>query len=60
MREFPTPTKDKNVPTTNTVEPQRPTYPEPKDRKHAKGPLISTSNIDEIRKANAKDKKGKK
>lgn len=50
--------KDKVVPTTNNTEPQRPSYPE--NRKPAKGPLISTANIDEIRKANAKDKKGKK
>ena len=50
--------KDKNVPTTNNVEPQRPAYPA--ERKPAKGPLITTGNIEQIQKENAKaTEKGK-
>jgi len=33
----------RNVPTTNSVEPQRPAYPAV--RKAAKGPLLTTSNV---------------
>jgi len=52
---------ERKVPTTNNTEPKRPAYPE--KRRPAKGPLITTSNIDRIRRENAeaaKDKKGKK
>ena len=41
----------RNVPTTNSVEPQRPTYPAV--RKAAKGPLLTTSNVGTERKPTA-------
>ena len=34
--------------TTNTIQPQLPTRPSDKDRKPAKGPMITTGNIEEI------------
>ena len=39
--------------TSNKVEAKLPSYPEPKDRKSAKGPIITTGNIEEIRARNA-------
>ena len=35
--------------TTNTVQPPLPTRPADKDRKPAKGPMITTGNIEEIK-----------
>ena len=36
--------------TTNTIQPQLPTRPEEGKRRPAKGPMITTGNIEEIRK----------
>lgn len=35
--------------TTNTIQPQLPTRPADNDRKPAKGPMITTGNIEEIK-----------
>lgn len=35
--------------TTNTIQPQQPTRPADKDRRPAKGPIIITGNIEEIK-----------
>lgn len=35
--------------TTNTIQPPLPTRPSDKDRKPAKGPMITTGNIEEIK-----------
>ena len=35
--------------TTNDVEPQRPAYPAPGERRPAAGPMITTRNIEQIR-----------